>query len=226
MFPKQRSFVFSHFRVASLMLGTSALALLAIPALAQSAADSDSASRVESVTVTGSRIVQPGFTAPTPVQAVTGVVMDKVALTMGDALATLPSVVPTTGATQTNSGVGAGGNGQATVNLRGLGQQRTLTLLDGIRFVGDTGLGVPNIDLFPSGLVQRVDIVTGGASAAYGSDAVAGVANFVLDRNFTGLKGSAETGISNYGDDLETKEVVTWGDDFGKVHVEGNFEFL
>src|SRR5271155_5482238 len=108
MFARQRSFVSSHLRVASLMLGTSALALLAAPAFAQNATDSDSAGSVESVVVTGSRIVQPGFTAPTPVQAVTGLVMDKVALTMGDALATLPSVVPTTGATQTNSGVGAG----------------------------------------------------------------------------------------------------------------------
>ena len=203
------------------LLSTSALALMIGPALAQEA------TQPESVVVTGSRITEPGFTSPTPVQAVSADVIDKVATTLGDALATLPSVVPTGGANQTSSGVGAGGNGQATVNLRGLGSQRTLTLLDGERFVGDTGLGVPNIDLFPSGLVQRVDIVTGGASAAYGSDAVAGVANFIIDKHYTGLKGSAEVGISNYGDDFETKETLTWGSDFlgGKAHVEANAEY-
>src|ERR1700744_1192379 len=203
------------------LLSTSALALMIGPALAQDA------SQPESVVVTGSRITEPGFTSPTPVQAVNADVIDKVATTLGDALATLPSVVPTGGANQTSSGVGAGGNGQAPVNLRGLGSQRTLTLLDGQRFVGDTGLGVPNIDLFPSGLVQRVDIVTGGASAAYGSDAVAGVANFIIDKHYTGLKGSAEVGISNYGDDFETKDTLTWGSDFlgGRAHIEANAEF-
>lgn len=205
-----------------LLLGSSAMALMLSPAFAQDAAEG-----TEAVIVTGSRIAEPGFTSPTPVQAVTAETIDKVATTIGDALATLPAVVPTGGANQTASGVGAGGNGQASVNLRGLGSQRTLTLLDGQRFIGATGLGVPNIDLFPSGLVQRVDIVTGGASAAYGSDAVAGVANFILDKHFTGLKGSVEAGISNYADDFETKDVLTWGSDFlgGKAHLEANFEF-
>ncbi|HVV28023.1 MAG TPA: TonB-dependent receptor [Rhizomicrobium sp.] len=208
--------------IRRLALSTSVLALTISPSLAQETAEG-----TESVVVTGSRIAEPGFTSPTPVQAVTGAVIDKVATTVGDALATLPSVVPTGGANQTASGVGAGGNGQATVNLRGLGSQRTLTLLDGQRFVGARGDGVPNIDLFPSGLIERVDIVTGGASAAYGSDAVAGVANFIIDKHYTGLKGSAEAGVSNYGDDFETKEVVTWGSDFlgGKAHVEANFEY-
>lgn len=207
-----------------LMAGSSLLALSMAPALAQQV---EEAPATEAVVVTGSRIAEPGFSSPTPVQAVTVETVDKVALTLGDGLATLPAVVPTGGANQTSSGVGAGGNGQATVNLRGLGSNRTLTLLDGVRFVGARGDGVPNIDLFPSGLIQRVDIVTGGASAAYGSDAVAGVANFIIDKHFVGLKGSVEAGISNYGDDLETKEVVTWGSDFlgGKAHIEANAEY-
>jgi iron complex outermembrane receptor protein len=214
----------TSFRVAAcLLLGASSVSLGATGALAQNSG----APATEAVTVTGSRIEQPGFTSPTPVQAVTAETMDKVALTVGDALATLPAVVPTGGANQTSSGVGAGGNGQAVVNLRGLSAARTLTLLDGQRFVGARGDGVPNIDIFPSGLIQRVDIVTGGASAAYGSDAVAGVANFILNKSFVGLKGSVETGISTYGDDLETKAVVTWGDTFlgGKAHLEANVEF-
>jgi iron complex outermembrane receptor protein len=214
----------TSFRVAAcLLMGASIVSLAATGALAQGAG----APATEAVTVTGSRIEQPGFTSPTPVQAVTAETMDKIALTVGDALATLPAVVPTGGANQTSSGVGAGGNGQAVVNLRGLGASRTLTLLDGQRFVGARGDGVPNLDIFPSGLVQRVDIVTGGASAAYGSDAVAGVANFIINKSFVGLKGSVETGISTYGDDLETKAVVTWGDTFlgGKAHLEANVEF-
>ena len=209
-----------------LMAGSSVLVLSIMPALAQQATE-PGAPATEAVVVTGSRIAEPGFSSPTPVQAVTIETVDKVALTLGDGLATLPAVVPTGGANQTSSGVGAGGNGQATVNLRGLGSQRTLTLLDGVRFVGARGDGVPNIDIFPSGLVQRIDIVTGGASAAYGSDAVAGVANFIIDKHFNGFKGSLETGISNYGDDLETKDVVTWGSDFmgGKLHLEANAEY-
>ena len=213
-----------HFRIAKrAMFGASLLSLCAVHALAQAVAETGT----ESVVVTGSRITEPGFTTPTPVQAVTADVIDKVATTIGDALATLPSVVPTGGANQTSSGVGAGGNGQASVNLRGLGSARTLTLLDGVRFVGARGDGVPNIDIFPSGLIQRVDIVTGGASAAYGSDAVAGVANFVINKRFTGLQGSAEAGISDYGDDFETKDVLTWGSDFlgGRAHVEANLEY-
>jgi len=207
--------------VARLMLASSALALTSVSAFAQGEAET------EAVVVTGSRIMQPGFSTPTPVMAITADVIDKSALTVGDALATLPSITPTGGAQQTNSGVGAGGNGQASVNLRSLGSNRTLTLLDGQRFVGARGDGVPNIDIFPSGLISRVDLVTGGASAAYGSDAVAGVANFILEKNFVGFKGSLETGISNYGDDFETKEVFTAGMEFdgGRGHVEGNAEF-
>src|SRR3546814_20712244 len=80
--------------------------------------------------------------------------------------------------------------GANQMSARGLGVTRTLTLLDGRRVVGSGMSPAVDVNLLPQNLVQRVDVVTGGASAAYGSDAVAGVVNFILDTKFTGVKGS------------------------------------
>src|SRR5690606_27072658 len=77
---------------------------------------------------------------------------------------------------------------------------RTLILLDGQRTVGSQPTGQVDVNTFPQQLISRVDVVTGGASAAYGSDALAGVINFVLDRDFTGVKGEVQGGITGYGD--------------------------
>ena len=100
---------------------------------------------------------------------------------------------------------GAGGNGgnnpqvpQATLNLRGLGAARTLTLINGKRSVGTNWDGTVDSNIIPVGLVQRVDVVTGGASAAYGSDAVAGVVNIILDNKMQGIKATAQTGFTEY----------------------------
>src|SRR5690606_21498811 len=83
---------------------------------------------------------------------------------------------------------------------RGVGGNRTLTLLDGRRIVPSTRIGTTDVNIFPEAVVQRVEVVTGGASAAYGSDAVAGVVNFILDTDYEGLKGTAQGGISGQGD--------------------------
>ena len=100
----------------------------------------------------------------------------------------------------TNSSMSGGSSGANAVNLRNLGVNRTLVLLDGQRSVGINADGTVDINLFPQNLVTRVDVVTGGASAAYGSDALAGVVNFVLDKKFTGVKGEASGGVTTYGD--------------------------
>src|SRR6185312_17053143 len=119
------------------------------------------------------------------------------------------SAVPSNQGTNVSSGAG----GESLLNLRALGPNRTLVLLDGKRVVGanigaDAG-NVTDINGFPGGLVQRVDVVTGGASAVYGSDALAGVVNFVLDKGYTGLKGDVQGGITTYGDDENYKVNLT-----------------
>src|SRR5690606_15027386 len=86
------------------------------------------------------------------------------------------------------------------LNLRSLGTQRTLVLLDGQRSVGATLSGLVDINLMPQALVERVEVVTGGASAVYGSDALGGVVNFVLDKDFTGFKGDTSYGATTHGD--------------------------
>src|SRR5690606_26674214 len=101
-------------------------------------------------------------------------------------------------AAQSNQG---GNIGARLLDLRGLDPQRTLVLVDGKRFVPSTSQGAVDTNLIPSSLLRTVDVVTGGASAAYGSDAVAGVVNFILDRKKKGLSGEFSAGMSERGDD-------------------------
>ena len=97
--------------------------------------------------------------------------------------------------------------------MRGMGGGRTLVLLDGLRIVPSDRRSSVSVDYLPSTLIQRVDVVTGGASAAYGADALAGVTNFILNRRFQGLDLSVSTGINEEGDGEFSRGSVTWGDD-------------
>jgi iron complex outermembrane recepter protein len=161
------------------------------------------------IVVTGSRIAVSGFTTPTPVTAITASELQaSQPSTIAAALNNLPALFGAGGPT---SNSGTTGGGQNFLNLRSLGTQRTLVLLDGRRFVSSTATSVVDTNLMPSGLVKRVDVITGGASATYGSDAVAGVANFVLDRDFTGVKGSLQKGISQRGDNSEFRATLNAG---------------
>lgn len=164
------------------------------------------------VTVTGSRISQrSGMTTPTPVTAVTADELQTLAPgTMMDALDKLPQF--TGNSTPESAGSSwTGTAGQSILNLRGVGSNRTLVLLDGHRVVSSTRRGTTDINILPEALVQRVDVVTGGASAAYGSDAVAGVVNFVLDKRFEGVKGDVQGGISDYGDNQSYEMSLSGG---------------
>src|SRR5690606_27324077 len=96
--------------------------------------------------------------------------------------------------------VSSGTAGTSSVNLRNLGTNRTLVLIDGQRSVGSTVTGLVDVNGIPQQLIERVEVVTGGASAAYGSDAVSGVVNFILDKKFTGFKSEASGGMTTYGD--------------------------
>lgn len=206
-----------------LSCSVAAMSVLSIvPANAQAAED---ASRgVEQVTVTGSRISIQGYEAPTPVTVVdTADIQRDSFLNINSSLVQLPSV----GISATlSNGVGAANLVQAdaglsTVNLRNLGVNRTLVLLDGQRVVSSNLLeGGVDMGTIPAGLVKRVDVVTGGASAAYGSDAVAGVVNLILDREYTGIKGSLTFGDGTTVEHREVKAALTAGTDFagGRGH--------
>ena len=160
---------------------------------------------VEELVVTGSRIPQPNMTSISPIQTVTAqeVAIGGRTATI-DILNTLPQVsinaVADLGPTSNPLN---GPGGVATANLRGLGPTRTLVLVDGRRLgVGDPNTGntnpAPDINQIPSQLIDRVEVLTGGASAVYGSDAVAGVVNFVMKRNFEGLQFDAQFGVNQH----------------------------
>jgi len=176
---------------------------------------------LQEVTVTGTRIQrEDGYEAPTPVSVLGTEQLNQMATTtIADAVNRLPAFAGSVSPRTISSNVGTGTAGVNALNLRGLGANRTLVLLDGKRIVGSslgTGGNASAVDVnsMPAGLVQRVEVVTGGASAVYGSDALAGVVNFVLDKTFTGVKGSVEGGESEAGDGENYKFSITAGTGF------------
>jgi iron complex outermembrane recepter protein len=170
---------------------------------------------VEEVTVTGSRIATSGLNTPTPVTAVTADDLQSMAPgTFIDALKQLPQFYNTITTQQAVGGsVAAGGS---SVNLRGAGAQRTLVLLDGRRLGPANKFGTVDIGIVPEALIRSVEAVTGGASAAYGADAVSGVVNFRLDTGFDGIKYSAQVGTTTYGDGDNYRFSVAYGTDIGQ----------
>ena len=186
------------------------------------------AENVEEIQVTGSRINRDvGFESPQPVTALE---MDELrmfepGLGVSQQLENLPQFFNNVSSDNIANRVGAD-VGQSQLNMRGMGGGRTLVLLDGLRIVPSDRRSSPSVDYLPATLMQRVDVVTGGASAAYGADALAGVTNFVLNRGFTGLDIRTSTGINEEGDGEFSRASVTWGDDFldERLHVFGTVE--
>ena len=167
---------------------------------------------VEEVIVTGSRIVRDGYEAPTPTTVLDAAVFQQQATSsIADALVQIPAFAGNIRPANTGTSVSAQGAGLSILNLRSMGAARTLVLIDGQRTVSSRADGVVDVANIPQALVQRVDMITGGASAIYGSDAVTGVVNFILDKNFTGVKGEASTGLTTYGDNFSYKTVLTAG---------------
>ena len=182
--------------------------------------------KLEEITVTGSRIrITNGMAAPTPVTVVTIGELNNFdpGGTVAEQLDSLPQFFRTQTA-QRSSGSLAFTVG-SFLDMRALGSQRTLVLLDGARMAPGDKRGPVNVDTFPTALVRSVDVVTGGASAAYGADALGGVTNFVIDREFDGVKFSSGTGISEYGDGFRVNASIAGGFDIGdRLHVIGSFE--
>jgi iron complex outermembrane receptor protein len=193
----------------------------------------DSEAGPAEVIVSTSRITRDGFEAPTPLTVIGPEELQAAAPSkIADYINYLPQIQGSTVPRGIVAQTGPGLQGANVLNLRALsvantGANRTLVLLDGRRVAPVTPGGSVDVNVLPTALTQRVDIVTGGASAAWGSDAVAGVVNFVLDKKFTGLKGEVDYGATMRGDAGSTKYSATFGTPFsaGRGHILFNAEY-
>lgn len=175
--------------------------------------DLDEPAKLERVSVTGSRIARPDFESASPIVTVPAEAFEQTgAMTVEATLNKFPQFVPGFDGTSNNPGDG----GKAELDLRGLGSEATLVLIDGRRLIPSTGTGVADVNIIPPSLIERVEIVTGGASAVYGSDAVAGVVNFRLKPYFEGIEfgGSAARTSENDGEQWDVN--VTAGTRFAE----------
>ncbi|MEL6340720.1 MAG: TonB-dependent receptor, partial [Myxococcota bacterium] len=168
----------------------------------------------ERIVVTGSRIARSNLTSPVPVTVIDAEFIENSgSVFLGDLLATLPQFQPNF--TSANSTRFIGTTGIATANLRNLGDDRTLVLVNGRRHVGGLSLSpVVDINTIPQDLIERVETLTGGASAAYGADAMAGVVNFVLKDDFEGVIARGQYNVSEEGDAQSWFTSVTVGSNF------------
>ena len=201
---------------------------LAAPALAQtpppaptaqeaSNTPADAADTGEEIVVTGSRIANPSATSASPLQIVSAEqIQQSGAVNIQDVLLENPAF-GTPGISRTNSSFATQSAGVSTVDLRNLGSDRTLTLVNGRRFVaGVPGSSAVDLNVIPTQFIQRVDVLTGGASAVYGSDAVAGVVNFIYKTKFNGIEADGQLGISERGDGFDRQANLLVGKNFAE----------
>jgi iron complex outermembrane receptor protein len=192
----------------------------------------EGAASVTEVVVTGSRVIRNGNNSPTPITVVLADDIQRVQpTTIADGLNQLPVFSsPRNQYGNPNAGVGGGAGGNAAanqLNLRNLGSVRNLILLDGHRVPPTSVNGIVDVDMIPQMLLQRVDTVTGGVSAVYGSDAVTGVVNFITDTKFTGVKLEAQAGVSKYGDGDQQSFGIAYGTNLfeQRGHFEASYEY-
>ncbi|WP_258046291.1 TonB-dependent receptor plug domain-containing protein [Sphingomonas folli] len=200
------------------------------PDAAPTAADAAEVDDPVDIVVTGSRIARPEIDSPTPVTSYSSASLQQSGrVNVTDFLTQNPALIgSSTSASQSGSTADNGAAGVNLLNLRNLGSNRTLVLVDGRRHVaGLPGTASVDINTIPADLIERIDVTTGGASAIYGADGVSGVVNFVLKRDFEGLIARAQTGISEYGDAGGRFASVTGGKNFagGRGNVALNYEF-
>lgn len=172
-------------------------ALTALPAYAQDA--SDEADEGATIVVTGSRLASPNLESASPVTVVTAEEIKGTGTTrVEDLVNSLPQVFAGQGSNYAN-----GASGAATLNLRGLGSERTLVLVNGRRLgPGDPSTSAADINVIPGAMVKRIDVLTGGASSVYGADAVSGVVNFVMDTKFEGFRIDGQYSFYNHNNDI------------------------
>ena len=182
----------------------------------------------EEITVTGTRLRRTdGMAEPVPVTTLTTQELElfEPGGTVAEQLDALPQFFQTTTAAAGGAALFGPGGG-SYLNMRGLGAERTLVLFDGFRMPPADKRGPVNVDTFPTALVRSVDVVTGGASAAYGADALGGVTNFILDREFEGLKFAASTGMNEFDNEGKNWNVsVAGGTQIGeRLNIIGSVE--
>ena len=203
----RRRLMASTLLISAAGVATPVLAQVTVPAEASPEVQDDAAAATGDVVVTGSRIARPDLEVASPVNVIG---TEEIALrqpnSAEDLLRDLPSVRPSLGPAVNN-----GSDGSASVNLRGIGDNRTLVILDGRRIVPFGLDGVVDLNVIPVGLVERVEVVTGGASSVYGADAVAGVVNFITRRNFSGIDVSGNYRVSERGDAVQYRADVLVG---------------
>jgi outer membrane receptor protein involved in Fe transport len=197
--------------VAPVVLGA---ALFAAPAFAQDSGDAG-AEASDAIVVTGSRIARPDLDSVVPVAVLDSTSLERdAAVNIQDVLQEMPQVG--IGNSRTNSNFLTGANGVATINLRNLGSSRTLVLVNGRRFIaGIGGTSAVDINNIPTDFIERVDITTGGASSIYGSDAVAGVVNFIMKDRFEGIRVRGQYNITEKGDNPRYFTSITAGTSWG-----------
>ncbi|HEY9090871.1 TonB-dependent receptor plug domain-containing protein [Parasphingorhabdus sp.] len=201
-------------KITKLMSGTAplvlGLAMVSAPAFAQDQDVQEAAAADDIIIVTGSRITNPNLEQSSPVNVVSGDEIDlRQATNAEELIGDLPGIAP-----GINSSVNNGSAGFAALNMRNLGTNRNLVLLDGTRLVPSSLASVTDLNIIPVALVERVDIFTGGASSVYGADAIAGVANFVTKRDFAGVDMAATFGLTEEGDGQRFRTDVTVGANF------------
>jgi outer membrane receptor protein involved in Fe transport len=197
--------------VAAIALGS---ALLASPATAQDVEQADEP-EAETIVVTGSRLTTPGIDSVSPVQVIgSEAIQQSGVVNIQDLLLENPAF-GTPAISRTNSAFLTSGTGVATVDLRDLGSNRTLVLINGRRVVGGLpGTATVDLNVIPTQFIERVDVLTGGASAVYGSDAVGGIVNFIYKTDFEGLEANAQYGVTEKGDDKQYQANITLGTNF------------
>lgn len=184
---------------------------LAPSAMAQEAADESASARDSEIVVTGSRIARRDAIAESPIVTVTAeAITESGYVTVEQFLNTLPQVTANLSSQSNNPS----GNGRAVVDLRGLGAGRNLVLIDGRRAMGSTSAGTVDLNTIPSALIERVEIITGGAATTYGADAVAGVVNFILKDDFEGFAVDSQYRLTEREDGKEWGGDVTYGGKF------------
>ncbi|MBL4671403.1 MAG: TonB-dependent receptor plug domain-containing protein, partial [Arenicella sp.] len=198
------------FKRSAIALAVSSATILAGGVSSVAFAQVENEANLEEVVVTGSRIRRPDLASVTPVSVVTGEEFRISGnLNVEQKLAELPQTLPSFGPSSNNPG-----DGTARVDLRGLGTSRTLVLVNGRRYIPATQTGVVDLNSIPGSLIKQVDVTTGGASAVYGSDALAGVVNFQLIDDFEGVEISALYDTTTEGDGEKFNFDITMGGNF------------
>jgi outer membrane receptor protein involved in Fe transport len=199
-----------HPLTCALMAGL--MAVGAAPVMAQEAGSAPT--ELDKVTVTGSRIARTGFVTPSPVTAITAEeIRTTGALNIGDLMTKMPQLTPTYTLGNSTRFIGTAGLG--LLDLRGMGASRTLVLVNGRRHVGASpGSTSVDVNTIPVEWIERVEVITGGASAVYGADAVAGVVNFIMKKKFDGFELRGQTGMADEGSFGRSFVSFSGGSDF------------